>query len=246
MNTVAAEARRILQGRTWWILLLTGVAMAAVTVWALLGDHSAAVATGRGTAQAAADDATRYWMTIYLPCAWLGALVAASEFGTGEIRRSVLLNGGNRWRMMWTKLVAAVLVGALFGLVAASCGALLPRLLLPAVGIGVDGVTTDWQIVGGLFAMNVLAAAWGFAIGLIVRNAVVAIGFLAMQALLLETYAAKAFPAAGQYLFTSAMGSLYKDPVPASVSIPLALAIAGAWIVAAVAGGWLSLQRRDI
>ncbi|PID98573.1 MAG: hypothetical protein CSA83_00555 [Actinomycetales bacterium] len=243
---VLAEARRMLAGRMWWILLLTGVALAMLIVVSLLGEHSTAIVAGSGSPHAAADDATRYWMIGYLLCALMAALAISTEFQDGQIKRSVLLQRADRSRVVWVKLGGVLIVSVVFGVVAV-IGAVISPLTLPGLfGISSEGVSVDWQIVGGIFLINILAAGWGFAIGMLFRSPVLSVVFILVQTLLIETYGAKAVPAVGKYLLTSVFGSLYKDPGPLSMDMLPALAIACAWVIAAIVFAAALFRRRDI
>lgn len=100
---------------------------------------------------------------------------------------------------------------------------------MPLFGIEPGGAVVDAQIVAGVFAVNLFAGVWGFALGFLLRNPALAVGLFAVRTLLLETYGAKAFPDVGKYVFTSAMGSLYKDPGPLSIAVLPAVCVGLAW-----------------
>lgn len=246
MNAVIAEVRKVFAGQLWWAFLLVGVGLSAITIVAITPDHVTAVQSGAGTVRAALDDATRYWMTVYLACGCLVAYLIAGEFTDGQMQRSVLLHRLSRGAVLGSKFAAALVVSAAFGLVAALLAWFTPPLVLPLFGLNVAGTGVDLEIVAGVFGVNLLAGVWGFALGVLLRNPVVAVGLFAVQTLLLETYGAKALPEVGQYLLTSALGSLYKDPSVLSMAVLPALGIALAWVGAATVGAVGTFRARDV
>lgn len=246
MSVVMAETRKVLAARTWWIGLLVGIALAAITIVSLTQDHAEAITVGGSTAQAALDDATRYWMTIYLTTAAVAAWGISKEFQEHEIRRSVLLYRQDRVSLAVRKLLGFLPVAGVFAVVTALLATTVPRLLLPSLGVELGGARTDWSIVAGLVLIQFFAAAWGFAVGLLLRNTAAALGFLLLQTLILETYGAQAVPTVGRYAFTSLMGSLYQDPGELSIDPWAAAGFATLWVAAALGLGVLLLTRRDV
>lgn len=246
MSAVIAEVRKVFAGQLWWAFLLVGVGLSVITIVAITPDHVAAVASGAGTVRAALDDATRYWMTVYLACGSLIAYLFAGEFTDGQMQRSVLLHRLSRGRVLGTKFVAALLVSVVFGLVAAALAWLTPPLALSLFGLDTAGAGVDPEIVAGVLGVNILASVWGFALGVLLRNPVVAVGLFAVQTLLLETYGAKAVPEVGKYLLTSVLGSLYKDPSALSMAVLPALSIALAWVGVAMVGAVGTFRTRDV
>lgn len=246
MNAVLAEVKKVFAGRLWWTFLLVGLGLSAVTIVAITPDHATAITSGAGTAQAALDDATRYWMTSYLAAGCLVAYLVAGEFGDGQMQRSVLLHRLSRGAVVWSKFVAALVVSAVFGLVSGALAWLTPSFVVSRFGIDASGLAVDPQIVAGVVGVNLIAGVWGFALGALLRNPVLAVGLFAVQTLLLETYGAKAVPDVGKYLLTSVLGSLYKDPSPLSMDVLPALGIALAWVGVALFAAVTTFQTRDV
>lgn len=57
--------------------------------------------------------------------------------------------------------------------------------ILPLFGIEPGGAVVDAQIVAGVFAVNLFAGVWGFALGFLLRNPALAVGLFAVRTLLL-------------------------------------------------------------
>lgn len=244
MRIVMAEARRTFQSPAWVIGILIGVALAVMTMVGLLSEHATAIEAG-APVQPALDDATRYWMNIYLPASVVAAWGISKEFQDREIKRSIQLYGGDRRRLLFSKFLGlapyAVVVAAVTGLLAA----FVPPLLLKAFGITVGSATVDMEIVAGLVAIQFLAVAWGFAIGMITRNAALALGVLFIQ-MMAETYGTIALPEVGQYTFTSLLGSLYKDTADWTMDMVPAGLLALAWVVAGFAVATTRFLKKDV
>lgn len=158
----------------------------------------------------------------------------------------MLLHRLSRTAVLWSKFVAMMAVAAVFGAVAALLAWVTPPLVLPLFGIELGGAVVDAQIVAGVFAVSLFAGVWGFARGFLLRNPALAVGLFAVQTLLLETYGAKAVPDVGRYLFTSVLGSLYKDPGPLSMALLPAAGIALAWVGVALFSAAVTFRTRDV
>lgn len=246
MRSTLAEIRKVFAGQTWWAFMAVGVLLCVMTVVAITPDHAAAVRAGTESVRLALDDATRYWMTLYLAAGCLIAYLVADEFRDGQMQRSVLLQRLSRARVLGTKFAAAIVVAALFGVVAAALAWVTPPLVVSAFGMDPTGYSVDLEIVAGVFGTNVLAGVWGFALGVLLRNAAVAVVVFVVQTVGLETYGAKALPEVGQYMFTSALGSLYKAISPCTMAILPALGIALAWVTAAMLASVITFRVRDV
>lgn len=244
MRLVMAESRRVLISPVWVIGLLIGIALAVMTMAGLLTEHRVAIAAG-APVQPALDDATRYWMNIYLPVSVVASWGIAKEFQDKEIKRSVRLYGGDRRHLVVAKFLGlapfAVAVAAITGALAA----FVPPIMLRLFGIEVGDAHVDLQIVGGLVGIQFLAVAWGFAIGLLTRNAALALGVLFIQ-MMIETYGSMAVPEVGQYTFTSLLGSLYKDTGEWTMDMLPAALLATAWVVVGLTVAITRFLRKDV
>ena len=123
--------------------------------------------------------------------------------------------------------------------------AFAPPLLLRVFGIEVGAATVDMQIVAGLVGIQFIAVAWGFAIGLLLRNATLALGVLFLQTMI-ETYGSIALPEVGKYTYTSLLGSLYKDVGGWTMDMGLAAGLALAWVAVAMIAAVVTFLRRDV
>lgn len=246
MNSILAETKKILREKNWWIMLAVGFGLSAITIVSLLAEYQDSIALGAATAQNAADDASRYWMSMHLPASWLGALIIANEFRSKEIERSVLFYGMNRSTLVATKFAAVLILGCIFGLFTSVFAASAPHVLLPLFDIQTSAIEINWPIVQGLFLVNLLAACWGFAIGLIVRNPIASILLISVQVLVVETYGASIVPSIGKYLLTRLMGSLYLDPSPLSIDMFPAFLLSICWVAVAMVLAWILMEKRDV
>ena len=245
MRIVMAESRKNLVSPVWTIGLAAGLTLAVMTIVGLLADHKEAIAlTGTGV-QAALDDATRYWMNIYLPVSVVAAWGIAKEFQDGEIKRSVQLYGRNRGKLLVAKFTGLIPFAVIIAVVTGVLAAFAPPLLLRVFGIEVGAATVDMQIVAGLVGIQFIAAAWGFAIGLLLRNATLALGVLFLQTMI-ETYGSIALPEVGKYTYTSLLGSLYKDVGGWTMDMGLAAGLALAWVAVAMIAAVVTFLRRDV
>jgi ABC-2 type transport system permease protein len=176
----------------------------------------------------------------------LGILMVATEFRHGTITPS-LLAVPNRTRLLLAKLLAALVAGALLGLVAAVACALI---LVPAL-VDADVFSGDvGKLVVGNVVASALFAAIGVGLGALLRNQVGAIigalGWIFLVEPLLtiipgfEDVISKWFPSGAG---NEAAGTAELDDMLGQVPASLLLA---AYAAAFVAAGIAMMRRRDI
>lgn len=237
------ELLKLRTGRTWWLLLLGGVAMCAVTSIGFAGEAGAATVTGGPSAHTAA--VARTWMMLLLFAALLGASVVTREYAAGTLARTVLTTG-SRGRVFLAKLVIGTGAGLAFGLVGAIGAVVSPAAVMHDPRYPVEwSAEATWTTVG-IVASCVLAAAWGVAVGWIVRSATGAALAVVVVVLLVDPGLQRLVPQAASYLFTIALSSIYLDDKPSLLGVPAAVAVALCWIAGLTSWGLWSWRHRDL
>ena len=180
--------------------------------------------------------------------ALLGALAITTDYRFGTIR-PILLGAPRREVVVAAKVVVSMLIGALFGLTAAALSAAIGSAALLERGITLQLAGGDYaQLIAGSAVGAMLWAAIGVGVGAIARSQVpVMVGLctwlLFIEGLLfgdigLSNYG-RLFPGA---LAASAAGlnqTVLLTPAPA-------VALLGAYALAATVIGWAATTRRDV
>lgn len=188
------EVRKLLTTRLWWILLLVMVVLlaAAVSGLALLATTDAAQAAGNLTLTDPASVALVYNLTPAFGFVFpllLGALSLTSEYRHQTITVSFLARP-RRWMVVTAKAALSLLVGLVFGVVGA-----LVCLGSGAAVLAVKGYetfATDPVVWGSLLGGIAATALWGlfgFGVGAIVRNQVVAVVVIIVATQFVEPFA---------------------------------------------------------
>ena len=179
--------------------------------------------------------------------ALLGAMSITSEFRHGTIRPTLLATP-RRGRVLAAKLGAGVLVGAVFGLIAAAVAEGAGAAILGARGVDVRLDAGDLAVLlAGSAAAGALWAAIGVAIGAVVRNQVpMMVGLCAwllfVEALLLGD--ASSLADVGRFL-PGALGSAASGQ-DASLAPAVAVVLLALYAAVASVAGYLSIDRRDV
>ena len=176
----------------------------------------------------------------------IGVMAITSEYRHGTIRSTFLLTP-KRYRVVAAKVVASLLMGAAFGLVAIGLSFGIGYAILRARGI--DFALTQNEVLLLVFGTPVMAAAWaviGLGIGAILRNQVLAIIGLTVWAMVVENILRGLVPSVGKFTPTGASAAIVGDPsehvLRAAAGAPLLLFYAAAIVLA---GAWL-VARRDV
>jgi ABC-type transport system involved in multi-copper enzyme maturation permease subunit len=268
IGLLRAEGRKFFSTRIWWVLLLVGVGY--------IGLMSALMAAAFGStgADLPADERLVFARMCYLIGSTLGyalpALVGALAVTT-EFRHKTLtptfLAEPRRWRVLAAKLVAALPVGAAFGLAITATSVGLGGGVLAAFGYptGLDDAQT-WALIARCVLSLTLWAVVGVGLGTLIPNQVASIVVLLVFTQFIEP-AARLIPtmigrpiAAINYLpgaigdavtgdsFYSAIATTGGTGVAASPAVSFLPAVAiliGYGLVFAIMGHFLQL-RRDI
>lgn len=233
---IKAARSRALVLLAWFAIVLSGVTAYGYAV------------VGAETAQKpdmVVDDIVRAWMMVFLFSAIFAAMYIGREFDSGVINRTVLL-GGTRQNVLKAKIIVTGLSGVFFGVLAA-VGGMASAVILPLV-LGQQpawSAEATWTVLG-VMVCCVLSALWGAGIALIVRHSLAAILIVAGFTLLVDPGLQRIWPEATNGLFTISLSSLYLDPKPELLPIPLAALIAAAWVIAAVVFGSWRFFRKDL
>ncbi|MEW9528126.1 ABC transporter permease [Microbispora sp. NPDC049125] len=176
---VKAELRKLFTTRLWWIMMLVMIVLVAVNLGFLIG---LAGVRQNGSAGIPARD-TAEWAQL----AWsagsggaiftmiLGVVLMTSEYRYQTIT-GTFLTTPRRNHVIVAKLLAGVLVGALFGLVVLVFEAVtvFPAVLLSGGELSLSASRIP-QISIGILAMLALYALFGIGLGALVRNQIAGI-----------------------------------------------------------------------
>ena len=179
--------------------------------------------------------------------ALLGGLTFTAEFRYGTIRPTLLVTP-RRGRVVIAKLLASLLVGALFGVLAAAAASIGASAALAARGIGIEVSAGDYAVLvlGGAGA-GALWGAIGAGVGAAVRLQVPVLVGLSAWLLFVETVLigdAELVGDIGRYT-PGALGRAASGQEPL-VAPGLAVLLLALYAAAAAAAGWLATTRRDV
>ncbi|MBX6386921.1 MAG: ABC transporter permease [Microbispora sp.] len=254
---VKAELRKIFTTRLWWImlivtLLLVGVSLGFLIAFAGVAQNGAAL-PALDTPQWA-ETAWSGGASVGIFVMILGAVMMTSEYRYQTIT-GTFLTTPRRGLVIVAKLVAGLLVGALFGLAVLVFQAVT---VIPAVTIGGGEFSLTAsripQLSLGILATLALYAVFGIGLGALVRNQIAAIVAAIIWAYVIESIftAIPALHGVGKWLPAGAAQALMSIDVDTGLGKPEWLpAWAGALVLvgygvlfAAVAA--VTTVRRDI
>ena len=176
----------------------------------------------------------------------IGVMAITSEYRHGTIRPTFVVTP-RRQRVIAAKVVASVLMGVAFGLVAIGLSFGIGYAILSARGIDLALSRSDvlWLVLG----TPVMTAAWavvGLGFGAIVRNQVFAVIGLIVWAMVVDNILRGLVPSVGSYTPSGASAAIVGDPsehvLSAAAGGGLLLVYALAFVAA---GSWL-VARRDV
>jgi ABC-2 type transport system permease protein len=179
--------------------------------------------------------------------ALLGAMTFTAEFRHGTIRPTLLVTP-RRGRVVAAKLLAGLLIGAAFGLLAAGASAGAASAALAARGIDIQVQASDYAVlVLGTAGAGALWAAIGVGVGAAIRNQVPVLVGICAWLLFVETVLVGDANLVGDLgRFTpGALGNAASGQEPL-LAPGLALILLALYATAAVAAGWLATTRRDV
>jgi len=182
--------------------------------------------------------------------ALLGALSITGEFRTGTIRPTFLITP-RRTRVIAAKVLASMIAGVGFGLVAQTLTAGAEAAGLAARGIHIELSSADYaQLLAGGALSAALFAAIGVGVGAIVRNQVAAVAGLCVWLLFLEPLLLGDVPTAGKYAPEASAGAVagaIQSQIADSLIAPaLGVVLLAAYAALADLAGSLLIARRDV
>lgn len=243
-----AEWRKLWSGRAWWVFAVAAIVWCgyiAYSFGALEVNPPEGVPASDPDPAALTALVARQWFQMHLVTSLLAAMAVTREYSASTITRSVLL-AGTRERLFAAKLVAALGMGVLYGLLAAVGGLASAWVVLGVLDVPPTASRELVTTLIGLLVISALAALWGSLLGWLFRHPVVTIVVLLITTLmidpLLQTISAEAF----SWTFSIVLSAIYLDGKDGLLSLPVAYLTAGAWLLAAGAGAAVLLRRRDV
>ncbi|TAN24863.1 MAG: hypothetical protein EPN30_06080 [Actinomycetota bacterium] len=175
-----------------------------------------------------------------------GIMLVASEYRFGTIRPTFLFSP-NRGRVFASKVVAGMLAGFVFGVVAEGLSILVDFIILRARGISIALSGGDFALL--LVGALVGAALWGaigVGLGAIVPNQVAAIILLLAWGFVVENLVFGLLPSVGRYLPVHAQDSMIGLSTPHLLAAGLGAVVLLAWTAGLGVIGLSLLRRRDV
>jgi ABC-type transport system involved in multi-copper enzyme maturation permease subunit len=178
--------------------------------------------------------------------ALIGVMAITSEFRHGTIRSTFLVTP-RRSRVIAAKVVASLLMGIVFGLVAISISFGVGYAILTGRGIDValDTGHVVLLVVGTVF-MTALWAAMGVGIGAVVRNQVFAVIGVIVWALLVDDLIRALLPDVGRFTPVGASDSVTAGFADYLLAPALGALLLAAYALVVVAAGATLVARRDV
>jgi len=237
-----AELRRALQGRQLLSLAIGAAVLCLITSYAL----AAQMQSGSSTQSPAelTEGQVRSWMMTFLLAGIFGSMLFTRDARTGALTRAVLIS--SRGTVFGAKIVVSALAGLGFGALAA--------VLAVSTTYGIDialGVPHVWTaeataIVTGIVVCCVLAAVFGFFVGVLARNGTLTLLILLLQTLLVDPGLQRIWPNVAKFLFTIALSSVYRDVLPDLLPLAAGAAVAVVWVLVLGGLAWVRFSRKDV
>lgn len=178
--------------------------------------------------------------------ATIGIMAMTTEFRHGTIRPTLLATPRRR-DVVFAKILACSLAGALLGLASVGISFGLGRLVLHLRDIPFALDNRDILLVfAGTTAASALWGAIGTGVGAAVRNQVAGIVGLFVWVMVLESLLFALLPTAGRYFPGPALNVLTQVETPHQLAILPGVLLALVYVVAATAVGTLVTERRDV
>jgi ABC-2 type transport system permease protein len=176
----------------------------------------------------------------------IGVMAITSEFRHGTIRSTFLVTP-DRSRVIAAKVVASLLMGIVFGLVAIGISFGVGYAIL--TGRGIDFALDTGHIVllvlGTIF-MTALWAAMGVGIGAVVRNQVFAVIGVIVWAFFVDNLIRALLPDAGRFTPVGASDSVTAGFADYLLSPALGALLLAVYTLVFVAAGAMLVARRDV
>jgi ABC-2 type transport system permease protein len=178
--------------------------------------------------------------------ALIGVMAITSEFRHGTIRSTFVVTP-DRGRVIAAKVIASLLMGVAFGLVAIGLSFGVGSAIL--VGRGID-LALDGNhvllLVLGTLGMTALWAALGVGLGAVIKNQVFAVIGLIVWAFVIDNLLRALLPDVGRFTPVGASDSLTAGVSESLLSPAVGGLLLVGYVVAFLAGGMLLVARRDV
>lgn len=176
----------------------------------------------------------------------VGVMAITSEFRHGTIRSTFVVTP-HRSRVVAAKVVASLLMGLVFGLlaIALSFGVGYAILAGRGVPLALDRNHVLLLVLGSL-GMTALWAVLGVGLGAVVRNQVFAVIGLILWVMIVDSLLRGLVPDVGRFTPTGASASLTADPSDHLLSPAAGGLVLLAYVAALVAVGAALTARRDV
>ncbi len=246
MNALArAEWLRIRSTPTYWWLLLGTVAIGVLGTLAPLiaaKDNSASALLTEQRLREAMHGAAAGSMLVVVA----GIIGMAGEWRFGQVTQAFLTTPKRR-RVMTTKLFSHVVLGAVFGLVAAIATLATAWIWYRSEGVALPiGRTAVWLTLLGCVAVAMMFGALGIAVGAITRNPVTGIVGALVWLVIVEQTLFAASRSVFRWLPGMASMSLRRQPADGLLAMaPAAFVLATAISALLLAGLWF-VERDDV
>ena len=241
-DQLLAELRKMRSTRTNLALLAGMVALILLTVLLngfILQPHELATHDNQHALLSAGTSAALF-------AALIGVMAITSEFRHGTIRSTFLVTP-RRSRVIAAKVVASLLMGIVFGLVAISISFGVGYAIL--TGRGIDFALDTGHVVllvVGTVSMTALWAAMGVGIGAVVRNQVFAVIGVIVWALLVDDLIRALLPDVGRFTPVGASDSVTAGFADYLLAPALGALLLAAYALVVVAAGATLVARRDV
>ena len=249
ITLVRAELLKLRTTRLWLVLLVVGVAVVGLIVVAVLASSPDG---SRGSGPARPEDGRRSSDVAHIGgiaatlALVLGATMTTSEYRYGTAGITYLATP-RRARVVTAKMLAAVPVGALFGLIGASV-----PLLVALAWFAVKGNTVPLDHTVPLEILQIglqalFGAVMGVAVGAVLRNQVAAIVGLLVWVLVVESILSSLIPVTAKWLpFSGAAGAFSSQASDRLFARPEAGLLMAAYVVLGWAAAVWFERHRDV
>lgn len=178
--------------------------------------------------------------------ALIGVMAITSEFRHGTIRPTFVVTP-RRTRVVAAKVIASLLMGIVFGLVAIGLSLGIGYAILAVRDVPFElGTGHALWLVLGTPAMTAGWAALGVGLGAVVRNQVLAVIGLIVWAMVIDNLLRGLVSSIGGYTPVGASAALVADPTDYVLSAAAGASLLLVYVAAFVAAGAFLVARRDV
>ncbi|MFK4481905.1 hypothetical protein [Curtobacterium sp. AB7] len=239
-----SEVRRAWLGRAVPYFLVFGVLLTALSAAGTFSGVTDQLRTPDGDVDVTVT-MVRTWFALSLFIGMATAFDAAREVSSGVASR-VITALGSRTAYFTGKAAIGALTGFVGALLGAAASVGFAAILLAMNDSALHMSKEAWLIVLGCAVINTVAGLWGTLIGLLTRNAIVAIIVVFALCMLVEPALQAFLPSVGKFFMTNAMASVYIDAQEHLLSVPSASAVIVGWLVVLGLGAFQLTRTKDL